>query len=221
MKIHSILIFVAVALCSCQKEVQQEQAENSSGKQNVRTELNSKKEVDGKILESKTEYYEQDGKKYKRELITATVKAEDGADPRQIEQIKPEDVAELIRNPQTASEKDHMASSKIAKMTFVEDSYDFGFVAEGDTVDYVFAFTNDGDVPLIINNAKSSCGCTIPEWPKKPIGPGETSQIKASFRTEGKMGRQTKTVQVFANTNPRVNVVKLVGVVDPRLSKNE
>lgn len=87
-------------------------------------------------------------------------------------------------------------------MSFADMTHDFGNIQEGDKVSHVFTFSNSGDEPLIINSAKGSCGCTVPEWPKEPIPPGGESQIKVEFNSKGKAGKQTKTVTINANTDP-------------------
>ena len=79
---------------------------------------------------------------------------------------------------------------------------DFGDITQGDQVNDVVVFTNTGNEPLIISSAKGSCGCTVPEWPKAPIAPGETGEIKVQFSSKGKKGKQTKTVTIQANTDP-------------------
>jgi len=79
---------------------------------------------------------------------------------------------------------------------------DFGDITQGDEVKDVVKFTNTGTEPLIISSAKGSCGCTVPEWPKAPVAPGETGEIKIQFSSKGKKGKQTKTVTIQANTDP-------------------
>ena len=79
---------------------------------------------------------------------------------------------------------------------------DFGDITQGDVVKDVVKFTNTGSEPLIISSAKGSCGCTVPEWPKAPVAPGETGEIKVEFSSKGKKGKQTKTVTIQANTDP-------------------
>ena len=64
----------------------------------------------------------------------------------------------------------------------------------------VFSFTNTGEADLVISNAKGSCGCTVPEYPKQPIAPGEKAYIKVSFSPKGKNGMQNKTVTLTTNT---------------------
>ena len=63
------------------------------------------------------------------------------------------------------------------KMDFEATEWDFGEIDQGDAVEYVFKFKNSGTDPLIITNAKGSCGCTVPEWPREPVAPGETGRL--------------------------------------------
>ena len=119
--------------------------------------------------------------------------------------------ADLIRNPASANEPEDTVN--VARMVFTETEFDFGKVTEGDVVTHVFHFTNDGKMPLVISSARSSCGCTVPEWPKVPIPPGEEGEITVKFNTAGKRGWQKKPVKVTANTYPSETTVDLVGEV--------
>jgi hypothetical protein len=85
-------------------------------------------------------------------------------------------------------------------MKFNEMSFDFGEMKQGDIVHHTFTFTNSGSNPLIITDAKGSCGCTIPTWPKEPIAPGGTGNIEVQFNSTGKKDLQDKTVTLTANT---------------------
>ncbi|MCS6928464.1 MAG: DUF1573 domain-containing protein [Saprospiraceae bacterium] len=91
--------------------------------------------------------------------------------------------------------------------------YDFGVADEGAIVKHVFKFTNTGKEPLIISNARGSCGCTVPIWPKQPIPPGGRGEIVVEFDTKGKPGRQTKHVTVTANTIPAETHLEITGEV--------
>jgi hypothetical protein len=91
---------------------------------------------------------------------------------------------------------------KATTITFEKEVHDFGTVKEGDEVTYVFKFKNSGDKPLLISDAKGSCGCTVPDYPKNPIAPGEKGEIKVKFNSKGKPGAQTKFVTLNANTIP-------------------
>ena len=118
----------------------------------------------------------------------------------------------------TATTNDSTATTTIANanapvMKFEVESYDFGKAKAGDKVTYEFAFTNTGKSPLIITTATASCGCTVPEWPKEPVMPGQGGKIKVTFDSAGKSGLQDKQITVTANTNPARNMVHLIGEV--------
>jgi hypothetical protein len=87
------------------------------------------------------------------------------------------------------------------EITFAESSFDFGSIAKGEKVEHTYSFTNTGSEPLIITNAKASCGCTVPDWPKEPIAPGEGGDIPVVFSGKA-TGNQNKTITITANTNP-------------------
>jgi hypothetical protein len=87
-------------------------------------------------------------------------------------------------------------------LTFQDTRHNFGNVNEGDILEWDFKFTNTGDGDLLISNASATCGCTVPQWPKYPIKPGQTDVIPVRFDTQGKHDAQTKTVTITANTNP-------------------
>ncbi len=123
-------------------------------------------------------------------------------------------VADIIRNPITANSP--LDSSKVAKMTFEEKTFDFGTVEEGEKVTHIFKFTNTGTVPLLIGSARSTCGCTVPKWPREPIGPGESGQIDIRFDTTGKPNKQTKPVTINANTLPAETKLYITGQVNPK-----
>ena len=74
-------------------------------------------------------------------------------------------------------------------------------------------FKNTGKAPLIIKDADSSCGCTIPEIPKHPTQPGEYGNIKAVFNTKGKIGSQNKVITVYTNGSPSTVKLSLSGLV--------
>ncbi|MCB2092402.1 MAG: DUF1573 domain-containing protein [Alphaproteobacteria bacterium] len=104
----------------------------------------------------------------------------------------------------------------IADMEFEETTYDFGAIDEGTTVTQVFTFTNTSDEPLILSNAKGSCGCTIPQWPREAIQPGETASLTVQFNSKGKRGKRSQRVTLTANTNPPQTFLYLTGEVIPR-----
>ncbi|WP_298153709.1 DUF1573 domain-containing protein [Flavobacterium sp.] len=87
-----------------------------------------------------------------------------------------------------------------AVMDFTEKEFDFGSIQQGDKVEHTFVFKNTGDTDLLITRAIGSCGCTVPDYPKNPIKPGEKSQIKVSFNSANKHGKNRKSVTITANT---------------------
>jgi len=92
-------------------------------------------------------------------------------------------------------------------------NFDFGEINEGDKVTHVFKFKNTGKADLIIINAKASCGCTVPEWTKTPVKPGESGEVKIVFNSAGKVGHQRKTITLTTNTesgNEKMNFVASV-----------
>lgn len=96
---------------------------------------------------------------------------------------------------------------------FEKEIYEFGVITQGDIVKYEFKFKNAGKTALIINDATATCGCTTPEYPTKPIKPGESGVIKVVFNSQGKMGIQDKVVTITSNGNPNIATVHLVGEV--------
>lgn len=102
-------------------------------------------------------------------------------------------------------------------MTFNETEFNFGKVKAGEKVEHEYTFKNTGKEPLVISNAKGSCGCTVPEWPKEPIAPGASAKIKVNFDSKGKSGPQTKQVTITANTDPVQSIIYIKGevIADP------
>jgi len=107
-------------------------------------------------------------------------------------------------------------TANMAKFQFEEKEFNFGDIHEGDIVKHVFKFTNIGKSDLLISDAKGSCGCTIPSFPKEPIAPGANGEIEVQFNSKNKSGQNLKHVSIMANTYPevtslniRVNVLKV------------
>lgn len=85
-------------------------------------------------------------------------------------------------------------------ITFASDIIDFGDVKADEKVERTVEFTNTGKSPLVISNAKGSCGCTVPEWSKEAIAPGQKGSMKVAFTAPKTNGKQTKTVTLTTNT---------------------
>jgi len=121
---------------------------------------------------------------------------------------------DLIDNPNTAANTNNkVEDDKLPFFEFEEEVKNFGQITQGEVVSTSFRFKNVGKSDLIISSAQGSCGCTVPEWPKEPIKPGQESVIKVTFDSNGKQGTQNKTITLVANTIPNTRVIALKGEV--------
>lgn len=111
-------------------------------------------------------------------------------------------------DPIADQDKNKPAAAKTT-LAFGKMEHDFGAIAQGSTNDYIFTFTNTGNEPLIISNAKGSCGCTVPRWPKEPIAPGETGELAIQYKPGKQKNQQTKSITVTANTEPQNTILKI------------
>ena len=139
--------------------------------------------------------------------------ADEKSPERSIQEIRTDSNAGIIRNPISADGVQDTVN--VAKIEFAETLYDFGTVDEGETVNKTFKFTNTGQVPLLISDARSTCGCTVADYPKEPVAPGESGSIEVNFNTIKKRNRQKKVVTLTANTYPAETKVALEGFVNP------
>jgi len=118
-------------------------------------------------------------------------------------------------NVETATERDEV-SKKLPVMAFEKQEHDFGNIVQGTPQETIFTFTNTGDAPLIITDARSSCGCTVPQYPKNtPIAPGDTGELVVKFNGSGK-NQVTKTVTVTANTAKGSELLRIKAFVTPK-----
>lgn len=100
-----------------------------------------------------------------------------------------------------------------ASIEFDTDIHDFGEVEYDGTATFDFQFTNTGDEPLIISDAKRSCGCTVPSFTREPVLPGETGVIKVSYDTK-RPGPINKSVTIISNaSNAPTKVIRIKGHV--------
>ena len=119
---------------------------------------------------------------------------------------------DIVNNPETAS-GEITDKTGVPKFDFEEITFDLGTVQSGESVTHEFKFKNSGDKDLIISQAKGSCGCTQPEYPKDPIAPGDEGVIKVTFNSTGISGQITKNVTLIANTTPNTKVLTITGEV--------
>ena len=121
-------------------------------------------------------------------------------------------------NPAATSAAPAAPVGPLTSLVFEEDTYDFGEIMEGEKVVHVYKFNNTGKEPLVISNAKGSCGCTVPEWPREPIPVGGSGEIRVQFdsKGKGKVGgaTQAKKVTITANTDPANTFLNIKGKVN-------
>jgi len=102
-----------------------------------------------------------------------------------------------------------------AKIDFAKEVHDYGNLKNGGNGTCTFEFTNTGTAPLIISNAKGSCGCTVPQWPKEPIAPGAKGTITVKYDTK-KVGAINKSVTITSNAvNEPTKTIRIKGNVAP------
>ncbi len=113
---------------------------------------------------------------------------------------------DLVNNPLSA---DGINSDNLPEVKFEIDKFDFGIMNQGERKSTEFKFTNVGNSDLIIEDAKGSCGCTVPVYPKEPIKPGDNGIITVTFNSEGKQGIQNKTVTLITNCIPSTKFLSI------------
>ena len=111
---------------------------------------------------------------------------------------------DLVNNPKSAEQP----SGKEAVITFDKMEHEFGKILQGEVVTYSFHFTNTGNAPLLITNVNTSCGCTVGDFPREPIKPGQDGFIKATYDSKGHHGFQSRALTVSSNTNPSTTTLR-------------
>ena len=104
------------------------------------------------------------------------------------------------------------AQEKVAKIEFKTDVIDYGEIAKDSDGVRVFEFTNTGNAPLIVSNVSSTCGCTIPKKPEKPILPGESGVIEVKYATN-RVGPIRRTITVYSNADEPTKALRIKGKV--------
>ena len=113
-----------------------------------------------------------------------------------------------LKEAQELAEK----ANQFPQIKFEETTHDFGEIKQNVEVQTSFNFKNTGKVPLVITNATSSCGCTVPEYPKEAIAPGESGAIKVVYNGSGK-DAISKTVTLTTNTEQGTELLTIKAFV--------
>ena len=116
---------------------------------------------------------------------------------------------DLVTSPKSATQ----TSDKQAIIEFEKEEHDFGTLLQGEVVSYSFHFTNTGNVPLIISQVTSSCGCTVANYSHDPIAPGKSGVIQATYNSAGHHGFQSRFLTVMSNTIPAKHTLRIKGKV--------
>ena len=114
------------------------------------------------------------------------------------------------------TQKDIKEEKKIADATidFESKVIDYGVIEYNSDGARKFIFKNNGTEPLVIKNAKGSCGCTVPTWPREPIAPGSTAEIGVKYATN-RVGAFTKTITLTTNADKKPVILTVKGEVKP------
>ena len=104
--------------------------------------------------------------------------------------------------------------SSNSTIDFVSKVVDYGTIEHNSDGARKFVFTNNGTEPLLIKNAKGSCGCTVPTWPREAIAPGATAEIGVKYATN-RVGKFTKTITLTTNASKKPVILTVKGEVNP------
>jgi hypothetical protein len=113
---------------------------------------------------------------------------------------------DIVKNPNSAQGN---VNTDMPVIEFEKDFYDFGRIIQGEKVSYSFKFTNKGSSDLIISKVSSSCGCTVGDFSRTPIKPGESDKIEVKFDSDNRSGFQNKTITVLSNAQPSTSLLRI------------
>lgn len=100
-------------------------------------------------------------------------------------------------------------------IVFENTTHDYGTIVQGSDGSCEFKFTNKGKAPIVLNDVKASCGCTVPEWTRTPVAPGEKGAIKVTYNTNNQ-GAFTKSITVNSSAKNSPLVLMIKGTVTPK-----
>ena len=106
-------------------------------------------------------------------------------------------------------------SSNGPEISFTKVVHDYGTIEQNSDGTCEFDFTNTGNEPLVLSTVRSSCGCTVPQWPREPILPGRSEKIKVKYDTR-RMGAINKSITVLSNAKTSSVALRISGKVAPK-----
>lgn len=151
-------------------------------------------------------------KKYLLFLITPVIFT--SCDVKRNDKIADDSLVKEEKQKKELKQNLEIALKDSTTVQLIDSVYDFGKVKQGELVTHSFTFKNTGTKPLVVQDAHTSCGCTVPEKPEQPIKPGETGVIKVVFDTRGKSDHQEKIITVNSNARPEFGNLKITGMVE-------
>ncbi len=117
-------------------------------------------------------------------------------------------------NVKTAADRDAKIIEGSPMIEWNKTEHDFGTIKQGEKVETIFTLTNVGKGDLVVTNAKGSCGCTVPDWPRNAVKPGESADIKVVFNSSGKKNKTTNTITLTTNTEKGNEIVRIKAFVE-------
>lgn len=120
-------------------------------------------------------------------------------------------------NNQQSADNVEIDSTKKGSFLFDTTVFNFGTILAGEQISTEFKYTNTGDADIIISKIETSCGCTVPEYEKEPVKPGERGSIRVRFDSNGKSGTQYKTIRIFSNSEDDIFELVITGEVKNEL----
>ena len=114
---------------------------------------------------------------------------------------------DVVKNSKSAIKVGEKGS--VPMMQFEETVHDFGNMIQGERVVYGFKFVNIGGSDLVITRVSTSCGCTVGDFPKEPVAPGEEGVIEVAFDSHNRKGFQNKSITILANTEPNSTMLRI------------
>jgi len=105
------------------------------------------------------------------------------------------------------------SDSATAVITFNEYEHSFGTVREGRKLRHTFTFENTGAGSLVIQSVRTTCGCTVPRYDRKPVASGKAGKIEVELDTSGRNGMQSQTITVTSNATVPVVILRITADV--------
>lgn len=114
--------------------------------------------------------------------------------------------------------QDSASNDAVGVFVFEESIIDYGTIQQHDNGVRAFKFTNRGRAPIVISRVKTSCGCTVPTYPKQAILPGKSGVIEVKYATN-RLGKFSKSLTVFSNADEGQKRLQIKGNVVKKQSK--